>query len=228
MTSITFVSFLDLVIYLAKITMISLLFIASKRRKWILTASRYLAAGSKCITKESSSNEEADFEVLKDKRPKISIDTGLKPAKANSKPIAKSARIWARIYALKTTSRPLNKKVTPSIILTAEEVSESSQITVNHFWEAKRCNAHPISSDVADQDYDSVTPQWLQQFLAEASYSFLTVPTLEKLNRVFAHNAGVRCALNTLCVACPVNAREHSAELLRYKKEMMKAFQLDN
>jgi hypothetical protein len=114
MTWITFVSFPDLLIYLPKITMISLLSSSqSVSILRILTASRYLAPGSKCITKETSSDEEVDFKVLKDKRPKISIDTGLKPAKANSKPIAKSARICAWIHVLKSTSRPVNKKKSP-------------------------------------------------------------------------------------------------------------------
>jgi len=192
----------------------------------ILTNSRYLAPGIKCIPNDSV-NEEEEFHFLKDKRAQRAGAAGLKVAPI-TKSGARHVSSHTKISVVPGSAKPITGSV-PAPVSTRDEVPDSCQITVSHFWEAKRCkcNAHPASTDVADQDYDSITPQWLQHFLAEASYALLPVPTLEKVNRVFAHNAGVRSALNTLCVACPVNAREHSTQLVLYKKEMMKAFQVE-
>jgi hypothetical protein len=191
----------------------------------ILASSRYLAPGIKCIPNDAV-NAEEEFHYLKDKRAKRVGAAGLKPAPV--KPGARRIPPNTKITLVPGSGKPITGSAPPAIAA-PEQVPDSCQITVSHFWEAKRCkcNAQPSSTDVADQDYDSITPQWLQHFLAEANYVLLPVPTLEKVNRVFAHNAGVRSALNTLCVACPVNAREHSPQLLQYKKEMMKAFQVE-
>jgi len=188
----------------------------------ILNNSRYLAPGIKCIPNDSA-HEEEEYHFLKDKRATRTGSAGLRV-----KPGARHVPRHTKIALVPGSGKPITG-LAPPAIPAPEEAPESCQIAVSHFWEAKRCkcNAQPASTDVADQDYDSITPQWLQYFLAEASYALLPVPTLEKVNRVFAHNAGVRSALNTLCVACPVNAREHATQILLYKKEMMKAFQVD-
>lgn len=196
----------------------------------ILTNSRYLAPGVKCVPAESA-NEEEDFTVMKEKRVNFA-GVGLK--NSGGKPIVTRGRSGSapkagQITVLKDSGKTFAENGIPPPSALSPNVPEARQIVVNHFWESKRCkcNAHAISTDVADQDYDSVTPQWLQQFLMEASYTLLPVPTVEKLNKLFAHNAGVRCALNSVCVACPVNAREHAAELLHYKRELMKAFHVE-